>query len=80
MNIYRLRATCLCPHKPNRDHYDVEIRADRTILVEDILEFFNDHANEKLYQEELTAKAQLLFNADVTLIGPHPAGVTVETT
>lgn len=78
MNVYRLRATALCPANQGRDHYDVEVRSEHTIHVEDITEFFDEYATERIYQEDLVAKARLVLGAEVTITGQHPAGVLVE--
>lgn len=78
MNIYRLRATCLCPANDGRDHYDVEVRSETMIRVERLTEFFNARANERIYQEQLRDAARAEFGAEVRLMGQHPTPVTVE--
>ena len=77
MNTYELEVRAACPvHDGQIDLYRVTVMSQNTIRVEDILKFFADFADIKIFQEDLTAKAATTLGARVVIVGAH-SGVKV---
>jgi len=77
VNTYELEVRAACPvHDGLIDCYGVTVRSSSMIPIEDIIGFFQPYSQQKIYQEELTAKAATALGAQVELIGIH-SGVTV---
>lgn len=77
--IHTLMASAICPLDGLRDYYRVTISTNKFLSVEDIRQFFDSKADERIFQENLTEAAVKTFDADVTLVGVH-SGVETTTT
>lgn len=70
MNTYTLEHRAKCPNGELMDIYRITIRAQATIMVEDILRALNE-APEKIYQEDLATLLRAKLGAEVTVEGSH---------
>lgn len=77
-NEYELTITARCPVDQRRDSYLVIVRADRTVMAEDIVAACKTLEGEPKTQEDITAALCMLLNAEVELRGVH-SGVTART-
>ena len=72
---YSLTIQAVCPVDKKKDVYEVEVIADRTIPVEDILRLTQDQP--EAFQETLTENLARLLGAKVISIGYHSGVKTV---
>lgn len=77
-NTYEIEVRAQCPVNPtDTDLYQVTIESELIIQVEEIIAFFNEHADKReVYQEQLTRLAAVTIGAKVTSVGYH-SGVKV---
>lgn len=86
--VYELTIAANCP-EGGRDQYEVIIVSDQLIEVETIIGIIDDHTQEPIYQEDLTARIAealdqvrgrklVLPTGNVTLVGTH-SGVKTTT-
>ena len=76
MNIYKTRFEVSCPNNGERICYQVEIRSDCTIMVENIAGFFASLYSE--YHEAIADSAYERFGG-YQVIRAHHHGVDIET-
>lgn len=76
MNIYRFKFEVDCPNNDQRICYQVEIQADRTIMVENISGHFLSLTS--AYHEDIADSAYQRFGG-YQIIKAHHHGVDVET-
>jgi len=70
MNIYRTTHRARCPNGELIDSYEITIRSDATIMVEDILRALKQ-APPTIYQEDLATLLRAKLGAQVTVEGSH---------
>jgi len=70
MNTYRTTHRAECPNGGLMDTYQITIRSQATIMVEDILKTLNN-APSMIYQEDLATLLRAKIGAEVTVEGWH---------
>jgi hypothetical protein len=70
MNIYQTTHRAACPNGNLMDSYQVTIRSQETIMVEDIIKTLND-APKEIYQEDLATLLRAKLGAEVIVVGSH---------
>ena len=70
MNTYQTTHRAACPNGDLMDTYQITIRSQATIMVEDILRTLNE-APGKIYQEDLATLLRAKLGAEVTVEGSH---------
>jgi hypothetical protein len=73
---YTLTISALCPADGRRNTYTATFRTRAMLLVERLLEIVKPFAEQKLYQEELTATLAKEVSCQVETFGNH-SGVTI---
>lgn len=68
---YRLSMECSCPTDGLKDHYIVEVIANRVIEVEEILELVQAQEKKQQFQETLTETLSRQLNTQVITRGTH---------
>ena len=59
-----------CPNGDLMDNYQITIRSQATIMVEDILRTLNE-APARIYQEDLATLLRSKLGGEITVIGWH---------
>jgi hypothetical protein len=70
MNTYQTTHRAACPNGELMDSYQITIRSEATIMVEDILKALNE-APGRIYHEDLATLLRARFGAEVTVKGFH---------
>jgi hypothetical protein len=70
MNTYQTTHRAACPNGDLMDTYQITIRSQATIMVEDILRTLNE-APGRIYQEDLATLLRAKLGAEVTVEGVH---------
>ena len=70
MNTYQTTHRAKCPNGDLMDAYQITIRSQATIMVEDILRTLNE-APTKIYQEDLATMLRAKLGAEITVTGWH---------
>ena len=70
MNTYETTHRALCPNGNLMDTYQITIRSQATIMVEDILRALNE-APARIYQEDLATLLRSKLGAEITVEGWH---------
>jgi hypothetical protein len=70
MNTYELTHRAKCPNGKLVDSYQITIRSQVTIMVEDILSALNN-APAEIYQEDLATMLRSRLGAEITVEGSH---------
>lgn len=78
MNTYQTTHRAACPNGDLMDTYQITIRSQATIMVEDILRTLNESPG-KIYQEDLATLLRAKLGAEVTVEGSHH-GVQITST
>ncbi len=76
MNKYKFKAGGTCPINGRRDLFDVTIKSDRLVLVEDLLEVVDELNNQPIFQEGWTRALAERLGVEVVTKGWH-SGVRV---
>lgn len=75
MNTYQTTHRASCPNGVLIDTYQITIRSQATIMVEDILRTLNESPG-KIYQEDLATLLRSKLGAEITVKGSHH-GITI---
>lgn len=70
MNTYQTTHRAACPNGNLMDTYQITIRSQATIMVEDIIKTLNE-APREIYQEDLATLLRARLGAEVTIVGSH---------
>lgn len=70
MNIYQTTHKACCPNGDLSDTYEVTIKSQSTIMVEDILAALKS-CPEKIYQEDFATYLRSKLGAEITVTGWH---------
>jgi hypothetical protein len=70
MNTYETTHRALCPNGNLVDTYQITIRSQTTIMVEDILRTLNK-APSRIYQEDLATLLRSKLGGEITVEGWH---------
>jgi len=70
MNTYQTTHRAACPNGDLMDNYQITIRSQATIMVEDILRTLNE-APARIYQEDLATLLRSKLGGEITVIGWH---------
>jgi len=70
IHTYNFKLVCRCPNDDSVNIYDVQIKSDDQIQVEDFSKFQRRIYHEKYYQEEIYEILQAAYD-NVELIGTH---------
>lgn len=68
---YETKIVAACPVDAGPDLYDATFESDDTIRCEDIVAAVGKYANEKAYQEAITADLARQLRCKVTTVGYH---------
>jgi hypothetical protein len=70
MNIYEITHQADCPNGELKDVYEIMIRSEQTIMVEEIRRTIKA-APPKIYQEDLATFLRSKLGAEITVVGWH---------
>ena len=70
MNTYQITHRAACPNGDLMDAYQITIRSQSTIMVEDILRALKE-SPAKIYQEDLATLLRAKLGAEITIEGWH---------
>ena len=70
MNTYKTTHRASCPNGDLMDTYEITIRSQSTIMVEDIIRTLQE-APKSIYQEDLATLLRAKLGAEVTVEGWH---------
>lgn len=76
MNTYRYKFSVTCPNDGETIHYKLEMKSERMIMVEDIIDSIRNIGS--TYQEEIAGMLFRTFGCSMVLKGSH-RGVSVTT-
>ena len=78
MNIYRVSFTCQCMKNADRIEYHLEIKTERMIFVEDLLEAISEYREKAAYHEPMADDLYKKLGGKQILIANHE-GVEIDT-
>jgi len=70
MNTYEITHVARCPNGDLMDNYQITIRSQATIMVEDILRTLNE-APARIYQEDMATLLRSKLGGIITVVGWH---------